>query len=98
VYRKDVLAHAYALSKANGGAPGPDRQTFQDIEMRGSEALLEELHEELKTKRYKPGPVRRVYIPKLGGGGRPLGSPNIRDRVVQMAAKLLLERMIEVCQ
>lgn len=91
VYRQDVLGHAYALCKANGGAPGPDGETFEDVETRGSEALLKELHDELKAKRYRPGPVRRVYIPKLGGGERPLGIPNIRDRVVQMAAKLVLE-------
>ncbi len=95
VYRQDVLAHAYALCKANGGAPGPDGETFEDIEARGSEALLKELHDELKAKRYRPGPVRRVYIPKLSGGERPLGIPNIRDRVVQMAAKLVLEPLFE---
>jgi RNA-directed DNA polymerase len=95
VYRQDVLAHAYALVKANGGAPGPDGETIEDIETRGSEALQEGLHDELKTKRYRPGPVRRVYIPKLGGGERPLGIPNVRDRVVQMAAKLVLEPLFE---
>jgi RNA-directed DNA polymerase len=95
VYRQDVLAHAYALVKAKAGAPGPDGETFEDIEARGRVALLEELHEELKSKSYRPGPVRRVYIPKLGGGERPLGIPNIRDRVVQMAAKLLLEPLYE---
>ena len=95
VFRTDVLAHAYALCKANGGAPGPDGETFEDIETRGSEALLKELHDELKAKRYRPGPVRRVYIPKLGGGERPLGIPNIRDRAVQMAAKLVLEPLFE---
>jgi len=95
VYRPDILAHAYALARANGGAPGPDGVTFEDIEATGSEALLEELREELKTKTYRPGPVRRVYIPKLTGGERPLGIPNIRDRVVQTAAKLLLEPLFE---
>lgn len=95
VYRRDVLAHAFALCKANGGAPGPDGETFEDIETHGSEALLKELHDELKAKRYRPGPVRRVYIPKLSGGERPLGIPNIRDRVVQMAAKLVLEPLFE---
>jgi RNA-directed DNA polymerase len=95
VHRADVLAHAYALAKANGGAPGPDGVTFEDTETTGREALLEELREELKTKTYRPGPVRRVYIPKLGGGERPLGIPNIRDRVVQGAAKLMLDPLFE---
>jgi RNA-directed DNA polymerase len=95
VYRPDVLAHAYALAKANGGAAGPDGVTFAQIEEQGNADLLEELHEALKTKQYRPGPVRRVYIPKLSGGERPLGIPNIRDRVVQTAAKLILEPIFE---
>jgi RNA-directed DNA polymerase len=95
VHRADVLAHAYALAKANGGAPGPDGVTFADIEAARPEGLLTELSEELKTKTYRPGPVRRVYIPKLNGGERPLGIPNIRDRVVQTAVKLLLEPLFE---
>jgi group II intron reverse transcriptase/maturase len=95
VYRKDVLRHAYELVKANRGAPGPDGKTFEQIEESGSEELLEQLHDELKTKQYKPGAVRRVYIPKANGGERPLGIPNIRDRVVQMAAKLVLEPIFE---
>jgi hypothetical protein len=93
VYRDDVLGHAYALARANGGAPGPDGVTFEQIDMEGTEALLEDLREELKT--YRPGPVRRVYIPKLDGGERPLGIPNVRDRVVQTAAKLILEPIFE---
>jgi RNA-directed DNA polymerase len=95
VYRSDILAHAYALTKANGGAPGPDGLTFEEIEAQGREGLLEELREELNTNTYRPGPVRRVYIPKLTGGERPLGIPNIRDRVVQTAVKLLLEPLFE---
>lgn len=95
VYRPDILAHAYLLAKANGGAPGPDGRTFAEIEADGRERLLEELRDELRTKTYRPGPVRRVYIPKLNGGERPLGIPNIRDRVVQTAAKLLLEPLFE---
>ena len=95
VYRPDILVHAYALAKANGGAPGPDGVTFEEIEASGRSMLLEELREELKTKTYRPGPVRRVYIPKLNGGERPLGIPNIRDRVVQTAVKLLLEPLFE---
>jgi RNA-directed DNA polymerase len=95
VHRRDILAHAYALAKANGGAPGPDGCTFAAMEAVGREVLLEELREELRTKTYRPGPVRRVYIPKLNGGERPLGIPNIRDRVVQTAVKLLLEPLFE---
>ena len=95
VHRPDVLAHAYALAKANAGAPGPDGKTFEQVVLDGEAALLEQLGDELKTKRYRPGPVRRVYIPKAGGGERPLGIPNIRDRVVQTAAKLILEPIFE---
>jgi len=95
VSRLDILAHAYALAKANGGAPGPDGVTFEEIEASGRHVLLEGLRDELTTKMYRPGPVRRVYIPKLNGGERPLGIPNIRDCVVQTAAKLLLEPLYE---
>lgn len=95
VYRVDILEHAYRVAKANAGAPGPDGVTFEQIEEIGATAMLEELHDALRTKSYRPGPVRRVYIPKLSGGERPLGIPNIRDRVVQTAAKLVLEPIFE---
>jgi len=95
VYREDILAHAYELAKANRGAPGVDGQTFEGIEAQGLEEWLKELGNELRTKRYKPQPVRRVMIPKPGGGERPLGIPTIRDRVVQTAAKLVLEPIFE---
>jgi RNA-directed DNA polymerase len=95
VYRLDILTHAYALARANGGAPGPDGQTFEQIDADGRDVLLAQLHDELQTHTYRPGPVRRVYIPKLSGGERPLGIPNIRDRVVQTAVKLLLEPLFE---
>lgn len=95
IHREDILAHAYELAKANRGAPGVDGQTFAEIETQGREKWLKELGNELRSKRYKPQPVRRVMIPKPGGGERPLGIPTIRDRVVQTAAKLVLEPIFE---
>jgi hypothetical protein len=95
VYREDILALAYELAKANGGAEGVDGMTFDDIESKGVRAFLAELREELKTETYRPKPVRRVYIPKPNGGQRPLGIPTIRDRVAQTAAKLVLEPIFE---
>ncbi|MCL5670249.1 MAG: reverse transcriptase domain-containing protein [Acidobacteria bacterium] len=95
IYREDILAHAYELAKANKGAPGVDGQNFEGIEAQGREKWLMELRNELRTKKYKPQPVRRVMIPKPGGGERPLGIPSIRDRVVQTAAKLVLEPVFE---
>ena len=83
--------HAYGLARANVGAPGIDGMTFAQIEASGLEKGLAGLHEELRSRTYRPDPVRRVTIPKPGGGERPLGIPTIRDRVVQTAAKLVLE-------
>jgi RNA-directed DNA polymerase len=95
LYREDILAHAYALAKSNGGAPGVDGQDFAAVEAEGAERWLSGLRNELRTKRYEPQPVRRVMIPKPGGGERPLGIPTIRDRVVQTAAKVVLEPIFE---
>jgi RNA-directed DNA polymerase len=96
VWRGDILAHAYALSRANGGAPGVDGETFARIEDGGVGRWLDELREDIRTGRYKPQPVRRVMIPKSSGvGQRPLGIPTIRDRVVQTAATLVLEPIFE---
>jgi RNA-directed DNA polymerase len=96
VWREDVLAHAWALSRSNGGALGVDGQTFADIEAFGVERWLGELREEVRSERYQAQPVRRVMIPKSSGvGQRPLGIPTIRDRVVQTAAKLVLEPIFE---
>src|SRR5207253_515883 len=95
IYREDVLSHAYELAKANKGAPGVDGQTFEAIESQGLREWLEGIRKDLHDKTYKPQPVRRVLIPKPGGGERPLGIPTIRDRVVQTAAKLVLEPIFE---
>jgi len=95
ICRPDVLGYAYRRCKANGGSPGTDGQTFQQIESRGLGQWLDGLMEELQQKRYKPGAVRRVWIPKPDGKQRPLGVPCIRDRVVQMAAVVVLEAILE---
>jgi retron-type reverse transcriptase len=95
VYRKDFLRHAYDRCKANGGAPGVDGQTFEDIEAQGLEPWLDDLAEQLRKRTYRPSAVRRVYIPKPDGKERPLGIPTIRDRVAQMAAVLVMGPILE---
>jgi RNA-directed DNA polymerase len=96
VWRADILSHAYNLARANKGAPGVDEVTFEQIDAAGRENWLAQLGKELQAKTYRCQPVRRVMIPKAGGGERPLGIPTIRDRVVQTAAKLVLEPIFEV--
>jgi RNA-directed DNA polymerase len=96
IHRADILLHAYRLARANAGAPGVDGMTFDKIEAQGLEAWLAGLREELVAKTYRADPVRRVMIPKASGDGeRPLGIATIRDRVVQTAAKIVLEPIFE---
>ena len=95
ICREDILRHAYALARVNAGAPGVDGVTFEQIEALGVDVWLAGLREELVSKTYRPDPVRRVMIPKPGGGERALGIPSIRCRVIQTAAKLVLEPIFE---
>ena len=95
VYREDILGRAWQEVKANKGSAGVDGQTISAIEERGVAEFLTELATELREGRYRPQVVRRVMIPKADGRERPLGIPTVRDRVVQAAAKLVLEPIFE---
>jgi RNA-directed DNA polymerase len=95
IHRWDVLREALRLAKQNRGAAGVDGQTFEQIAEYGEERWLQDLQRELQARTYRPQPVRRVLIPKPGGGERPLGIPTIKDRVAQTAAKLILEPIFE---
>ena len=95
IYRSDVLWEAWRRVRRNGGAAGVDAETIQVIEQRGPGEFLAEIQAVLRAGRYRPSPVKRRYIPKADGKQRPLGIPTVRDRVVQMAAKIVIEPIFE---
>jgi RNA-directed DNA polymerase len=97
IYREDVLWESWERVRANDGAPGVDKQSFDEIENEiGVEVFLREIAEKLRAQRYRPFPVRRCWIEKPGKPEkRPLGIPVIRDRVIQMATKIVIEPIFE---
>jgi group II intron reverse transcriptase/maturase len=95
IYRSDVLWEAWKRVSRRGGAAGVDRETIQAIRQRGAGEFIREIQEALRAGRYRPSPVKRRWIPKADGKRRPLGIPTVRDRVVQMAAKLVIEPIFE---
>jgi group II intron reverse transcriptase/maturase len=95
IHRSDVLWEAWRRVRSNAGAAGVDGETIQAIEQRGAGEFLQEVQAELKAGQYRPSPVKRQYIPKADGKQRPLGIPTVRDRVVQMATKMVIEPIFE---
>lgn len=95
IYRPDVLQRAWEEVRTNGGAPGVDNVSIEEIALSDVNAYLEELAKTLREDRYRPFPAKRVYIPKPDGRQRPLGIPTVRDRIIQQACKIVIEPIFE---
>ena len=95
ICRGDVLREAWKRVRSNRGAAGVDEESIQSIEEKGVDVFLDGIRSDLVAGRYRPSPVRRRYIPKADGKQRPLGIPTVRDRVTQMAVKLVIEPIFE---
>lgn len=90
IFRLDILWRAWKEVRENMGSAGIDNITFEMVEEYGVEEYLLDIQEDLQNKKYRPKPVKRVYIPKPDGKQRPLGIPTIRDRIVQQACKIVI--------
>jgi RNA-directed DNA polymerase len=95
IVREDILHKAWQKVKENKGAAGIDKITIEEIEKQGIDQIIREIQEKLNSGKYKPQPVKRVYIPKKDGGKRPLGIPVVIDRIIQAAAKIVIEPIFE---
>jgi RNA-directed DNA polymerase len=95
IFRPDILWRAWEEVRRNGGSAGVDGVTIEEVEREGVERFLDQIVQDLKAGKYRPQPVRRVYIPKSDGRQRPLGIPAVRDRVVQQACKIVIEPVFE---
>lgn len=95
IFRLGILWRAWKEVRANKGSAGIDSITFEMIEEYGVEEYLLDIQEDLQNKKYRPKPVKRVYIPKPDGKQRPFGIPTIKDRIVQQACKIVIETIFE---
>ena len=95
IFRLDILWRAWKEVRENMGSAGIDNITFEMVEEYGVEEYLLDIQEDLQNKKYRPKPVKRVYIPKPNGKQRPLGIPTIGDRIVQQACKIVIESVFE---
>ena len=95
IYRPDILHRAWEEVRSKGGSAGVDKETIADIEAQGVEQYLEKIGDLLKAGKYRPQPVKRVWIPKADGRQRPLGIPTVRDRIIQQACRIVIEPIFE---